>query len=106
MERMQSLKHTGIYINHDLTKLQERSKKLQEAKKAAIQNQEVNRPARALQHLHSRENCFLDLSWHLNRPARASKNLHGDENCFLDLSWTKNSLARASQDLMIANNLN
>ena len=45
MERKQSLKHTGIYINHDLTKLQqERSKKLQEAKKVAMQryqNQEV-----------------------------------------------------------------
>ena len=38
MERKQSLKHTGIYINHDLTKLQqERSKKLREAKKVAIQ---------------------------------------------------------------------
>ena len=45
MERKQSLKHTGIYINHDLTKLQqERSKKLREAKKVAMQryqNQEV-----------------------------------------------------------------
>ena len=45
MERKQSLKHTGIYINHNLTKLQEeRSKKLREAKKVAIrrcQNQEV-----------------------------------------------------------------
>ena len=38
MERKQSLKHTRIYINHDLTKLQqERSKKLREAKKVAIQ---------------------------------------------------------------------
>ena len=36
MERKQSLKHTGIYINHDLTK-QEKSRKQREAKKVAIQ---------------------------------------------------------------------
>ena len=33
--------------------------------------------ARASQDLHSGENCFLDLSWHINRPARASQHLEG-----------------------------
>ena len=41
MERKQSLKHTGICINHDLTKQEERSRKLQEAKKVAKQKYKV-----------------------------------------------------------------
>ena len=35
----------------------------------------INRLARASQDFHSRENCFLDLSWHITALARGLKQL-------------------------------
>ena len=66
--------------------------------------QHMHRLARATQDLHSGENCFLNLSWHLNTPARDSQHLIGAENGFIRSFLHIHRLARASQDIHSAEN--
>ena len=59
----------------------------------------LKQPCTSFTELHSGENCFLDLSWHLHRLPRVSQVLNGCKNSFPDATWHLNRLARTLQHL-------